>query len=254
MSFSILLRVLKSWYFALIVTIVIGVAPFLITLNEKLPSYSVSNEKSIADNGDLNKDFRFFWKQNELTQIKQVYVTIWNDGKTFIDFSDFTKNSPIILRPINHNVVIHDVKIVEKSRHSLNIKYNIISQDSTEAILFDFVGDDALEKNDGCKVRITYSADSLINWGFIGRVKGAKNGNGFEKIILSEQVKTSITSIVSLILFFILLSRIVISLWKLNAVVLKNWEIVFVLCYVIYLYIIPFLFTNSRVFIWEIMK
>lgn len=205
-SFSSVVPVLKSWYFALILTLVIGIAPFVISLSEKIPAYSLTHEISIANNENLNGDFHFFWKDKELKQIKQVYLTVWNDGKTFIDYSDFTKSAPINFIPKINSVDIHDVKVVKKSRISLNVVPKIIEADSIEYVGFDFVGDDALEKNDGFKLRVTYSSDTIAHWDLKGRVKGARNGVGFEKIELDEKRESSLSNIVSITLFIIILN------------------------------------------------
>ena len=225
-----------------------GLAPFIINTNEKIPAADVSQELEIANNEKLNNDFHFYWKDKELKDIKQVYLTIWNDGKKFIDYSDFTKDSPITLKPTSKDVEIYDVKITKLSRAEIKVNYKKALIDSIEAVQFSFIGDEALEKMDGFEARITYSSDSAAIWNVDGRVKGARNGVGFEIISLEAKEKSKLTPYISILLLIIVVVRVIISIKKTKAIYLKNWEVVFIIAYIITVYVIPFFMTNYRDF------
>ncbi len=253
--FDKILKHIKSWYTALLLTIFFGVYPFLTSYYNKIPLYSISKEHTIADNDNLNNSFHFFLGNKELTNIKQTTITVWNDGNTYIDFSDFSDISPITLFHSNDNLVdIHKVKILEKSRLNINVESKIIVIDSVEQVQFKFIGDDALEKNDGFKALITYSSNNITNWELNGRVKGAENKFGFEKFQISNTPKNNLTNIISLVLFLILVIRVIICIYKKKTIIFKNWEVVFTICYIIYVYILPLFFINNRIFEWKIIS
>ena len=250
-----ILNHIKSWYTALILTIFFGIYPFLTSYYNKKPLYSVSKEYTIANNDKLNNSFHFYLGTKELSNIKQTTITVWNDGNTYIDFSDFSDVSPITLSHSKESQVdIHKVEIFEKSRTNIKIESNIIVVDSIEQIQFKFIGDDALEKYDGFKALVTYSSNSITNWEINGRVKGAENKVGFENFQISNTPKNNLTNIISFGLLLIVFVRVIICIYKKKTIVFKNWEVVFTICYIVYVYLLPFIFKNNRIFEWVIVS
>ncbi|WP_439184762.1 hypothetical protein [Carboxylicivirga taeanensis] len=248
-SFNKVVVVLRSPIFALVFAIVLGGIPYM-SVSEKVPSYSVGAERVLADGGELDRDFRFFWKKKELDNIKQTYLTVWNDGEVFVDYSDFTDSFPITFESKSGEVEIYDVKIVQVSRKDIKVDYKIVNEDSTRLVEFKFVGDDALEEDDGFKARVTYSSPGKASWSLNGRVKGARNGLGFEEMFLVKSDKTFLTNVVSILLLLVVIVRLVVGWIKEQAFILKTWELVFVLSYILILYVIPFIFSTTREFSW----
>ena len=76
------------------------------------------------------------------------------------------------------------------------------------------------------------------------------NGLGFEKVELATKNKTKTTNVISIVLFILVLVRLVVSYIKTKSFIFKSWELVFISCYVLYLYILPFIFEESRNLDW----
>jgi hypothetical protein len=250
-----IIKHIKSWYTALILTVFFGIYPFLTSYYNKKPLYSVSQEYTIANNDKLNNSFHFYLGKKELSNIKQTTLTVWNDGNSYIDFSDFSDVSPITFSHSKKNQVdIHKVEIFEKSRSNIKIESKIIVIDSIEQIQFKFIGDDALEQNDGFKALITYSSNNTTSWELNGRVKGAENKLGFENFQISKTPKNNLTNIISFSLLLIVIVRVIICIYKKKTIIFKNWEVVFTICYLLYVYLLPLLLKNNRIFEWVIVS
>ncbi|MFA8434034.1 MAG: hypothetical protein ACEPOZ_05915 [Marinifilaceae bacterium] len=248
-QFSAILKFIRSPYLALFVTIFLGVGAFVYIPHNKEPSYNITSPITVLDNQNLDSDFKFFWKETELNNISQIDLTIWNDGDEFIDYSDFVKSSPIKLQCVG-KVNIHNVRIIERSRSEIAVSTKIIENDSMQYILFYLKGEEALEYLDGFKAKITYSTQEEIDWLLEGRVKGAKNGYGFEEIPLTKESSSPVSIYVSIFLFLIVIIRIIVSYKKEKAIIFKGWEIVFIICYLMITYFIPLIFDNIRDFNW----
>lgn len=229
---------LFTFFFSTALTLVI----WLLSTKEKKPSYHFSNPLIIANTSE-NDELNYYWNNKKINNLKEVYLTIWNDGRSYIDFNDFSDSMPLTV--LSNSDEIYKATIFKKSRKDLNASTKIIRKDSIKSIEIKFEGEDALEKNDGLQLSILYSSKTDINWELKGRVKGAKNGYGFEPVLLKESNYSMLSNYITLILFLIVLIRVITSLIKSNTVKFKSWEIVFISCYIIYLYVLPFLFYNS---------
>lgn len=212
---------------ALVFSIVSGFYFYYISLSEKEPYYFYSTPQLIAEKA--NNDLKILYKDSE---VKNVYLTnliLWNNGKDYIDNSDFIKSKPIKFYSIK-DLKILSASINKKSRDDINFT-SIIKNDT---LFISLEGEEAIEQGDGVNFHILFAENSKLktidNPKFVlsSRVKGTKKGfeyfdvNNFNKENSSQNIFLLWGIIIVLLLF-----RIVILLVFKKDIVFRKKELVF---------------------------
>lgn len=213
----------------LVIGVFISFTFYLISKNQKLPSYFISSPEIIAQKVDGNNNLTIFWDSIELKNLYFINLTIWNNGNQYIDYTDFTGSAPMTLSNSN-SVKIHSVSMEKFSRKGVNFRSDIIDTLSSSLAQFTLLNQEALENNDGAMLHILYSQSNPGLWTFGGRVKGAPDG--FQYIDLdNKEVVNSHKSIYILwgIFIFLILFRILFLFIRKKPIVFRSAEIVFLL-------------------------
>ena len=231
---------------ALIFSIVSGFYFYYFALSEKEPFYFYSTPQLVAEKA--NSDLKISYKDSE---VKNVYLTnliLWNNGKSYIDNSDFIKTKPIKFYSTK-DIKILSASIKKKSRDDINFS-NIIRNDT---LFITLDGEEAIEQGDGVNFHILFVDNSSKNGidksTFIlsSRIKGTKNG--FEYFDVNNFNKDGSSKNVFLlwgIIIILLLIRIVTLLIFKKDIVFRKKELIFfffAIIFAIYLSVKHFYFT-----------
>jgi hypothetical protein len=149
---------------------------YFVELKEIKPVYSIDEINSIASQTADAPDFKIFWKDKEINNLKSVEITLWNNGKQYIDNNSISGTDPIQIE-FPDGIEVLNVDLVKTSRPELNFNYTYFpSNEDRKSIIINIVGDEALEKFDGVKMKIYFTG--VIEEEFVvkGRVFGSKQG------------------------------------------------------------------------------
>ncbi|MEP0265399.1 hypothetical protein [Dokdonia sp.] len=243
-SANIFYKTIKNPIAAIFISLIISYIFYNLSTKNKEPLYNITESKLVAKNlNDSNISIK--WKDSLINNIHKIDIRIWNNGNDIIDYSDFVENKPLTLYN-EGSVKFLKVSSIKSSRP--NIKF--ISKILKDSIIFSLSNAEALEKGDGEIFSILYSKVNEGKWVLTSRVKGSKNGFGFQEVSSLNNNKGKFTIYTTIFLILIIISRIIISIYKHKSVNLKNWELVFVISYILIIYVIPYIQSDGELLLW----
>ena len=167
-SGQILLGFLKHPIVSLIAGVLLTLLSVWVTWKEKVPVYLVSRAEMIARPASIASRLSIRWDGNEVENVSLTRVAFWNQGKQYLDKTDFTDTDPFRIVP-SEPVRILYAQHVRASRPSLRFDANI----DGSVIYLAVHGNDGLEYMAGGEFQIAYTSSKPVEFSVQGRVKGA---------------------------------------------------------------------------------
>lgn len=174
---------------ATILGIALSIYLYFISQSYQIPVYILGSSQIIASSS-TNK-LKIFWDSVQLNNVKVIQIAVLNAGNKYIDKSSFSTTYPITIEP-SSSARILSVRLVKKSRTTLNFTQELIGNKQASKLRLFIDGDDGLEGGDGGLFEITYTSIEDIDWLVSGRIKNIPKG--FIKpdyTIVSEEVAES---------------------------------------------------------------
>lgn len=177
----------------------VGLLPLLFARGESSvePRYTVGWHDLIAATSDKAPKLRISWEGEEYPNLYTARIAIWNQGRQFIDKAHISGTDPIrVVYP--DGIKVLSAQVVFSSRSSLKLNARMVTFEGEDVVVFEVVGDEALEYHDGGILKVTYTkSKSAGPFGEVrgplpngptdfevkGRVKGS--AEGFRRVLFS---------------------------------------------------------------------